>query len=235
MSNNVSLRRPVDRPGPRTRRRQLAFTHFVARRLHRSASRLAYAPGWGQRPWDNAGHPSPAALRDTGPVSSPPYDRFFAFLPKTSEESNTAMIDDDHYWDPYPQTLTVAEMQTILRISRPTAFSRLQNGVIPAHYIAGSWIVFKAEVRSWLESTSNQATVDRTTEVDVLASYPEELTYQDLMVLFRKSKETIYRWLHSGEIPAFHVTGRWIIRKAHIREKLRETSNQKPTVVVSGE
>ncbi len=226
MSTIAIPSRLVNNAGSRLHCRQAASTRTPTQRLHPSANRLAYARGWGHGPWDNAGHPSPATLRDTGPASSTPYDRFFAFLPKTPEESNTAMIDDDHYWDPYPQTLTVAEMQTILRISRPTAFSRLQNGVIPAHYIAGSWIVFKAEVRSWLESTSNQAPVDRAAEVDVLASYPEELTYQDLMVLFRKSKETIYRWLHAGEIPAYHVTGRWIIRKTHVREKLRETSNQ---------
>ena len=137
------------------------------------------------------------------------------------------MTDDDQYWDAFHETLTVAEVQSILHVSRPTAFSRLRAGSVPAHYIAGSWIVFKREFRAWLESTSNQITVETVEEVDVLAGYPDELTYRDLMDLFRKSKETVYRWLNSGEIPAYHVTGRWIIRKSQLRRKLHETSNRK--------
>lgn len=140
---------------------------------------------------------------------------------------NSTMTADDPYWDLYPETLTVAEMQSILHISRPTAFSRLQNGVIPAHFIAGSWIVFKSEFRSWLESTSNQNPPREIPEDHVLAGYPDDLTYQDLMNLFRKSKETIYRWLHSGEIPAYHVTGQWLVRKVHVLRRLEETSNQR--------
>lgn len=204
-----------------------AITRTAAELAITMTKRSAGTPGRGLAPWDNAEPGSPAATDDAGIVSSTPHDRFSALPSQNPEELNATMIDDDHYWDPYPHTLTVAEVQTILRVSRPTAFSRLKSGVIPAHYLVGSWIVFKAELRAWLESTSNQTQHDHAAEVDVLAGYPDELTYQDLMVLFRKSKETIYRWLHTGEIPAYHVTGRWIIRKSHVRQKLEETSNQR--------
>ncbi|WP_416173127.1 helix-turn-helix domain-containing protein [Cryobacterium sp. 10C3] len=38
------------------------------------------------------------------------------------------------------------------------------------------------------------------------------------------TEQTIYTWLHNGEIPAFHVANRWIIRKSQLRQKLRDTS-----------
>lgn len=63
-------------------------------------------------------------------------------------------------------------------------------------------------------------------DVDVLAGYADELNYRDLMVIMGKTKRTIYSWLNDGEIPAFHVGNRWIIHKAQLLEKLRQTSNQ---------
>jgi len=64
--------------------------------------------------------------------------------------------------------------------------------------------------------------------VDVLESYPDELSYRDLMVLFGKSKQTIYAWLNGGDIAGFHVSGRWVIHKAQLRERLQLSSNQPP-------
>ena len=63
--------------------------------------------------------------------------------------------------------------------------------------------------------------------VDVLADYPDELSYRDLMRLFRvKYKGTIYIWLEQGHIPGSFVGGRWIVHKWQLRERLDETSNQ---------
>lgn len=133
---------------------------------------------------------------------------------------------DDEYWVDYPETLTTADVAKILRVGKPAVFARLQSGIIPAHQVVGSWIIFKAEVRAWLDSTSNQAPDGPPAPVDVLAAYGDEMSYRDLMVLFDKTKPTIYRWLQTGEIPAYHVGIRWIVHKTQLRQRLRETSNQ---------
>jgi hypothetical protein len=125
------------------------------------------------------------------------------------------MAEDDSYWAAYPDTLSVAEVAKILRAT------------IPAHQISGSWIIFKVELRAWLDSTSNQAASNVPAAVDVLEEYPDELSYRDLMVLFGKTKQTIYAWLHSGEVAGFHISGRWVIHKAQLRDQLRRSSNQK--------
>lgn len=136
------------------------------------------------------------------------------------------MMDDDSYWDAYPDTLSPADLSRILSVGRPAVLSRLKAGIIPGHLIVGSWVVFKAEVRAWLDSTSNQAPPGPPATVDVLASYGDELNYRDLMVIMGKTKRTIYSWLNSGAIPAFHAGNRWIIHKPQLQQKLRETSNQ---------
>jgi excisionase family DNA binding protein len=139
------------------------------------------------------------------------------------------MAEDDSYWAAYPDTLTVAEVARILRVKTPSVFLRLKKGTIPAHQISGSWIIFKAELRAWLDSTSNQATSTVPATVDVLESYPEELSYRDLMALFSKTKQTIYAWLHSGEIAGFHIGNRWVIHKEQLRQLLQRSSNQTHT------
>ena len=138
------------------------------------------------------------------------------------------MAEDDSYWATYPDTLTVADVAKILRVKKPSVFLRLKNGTIPAHQISGSWIIFKAEVRAWLDSTSNQAATSEPAAVDVLEPYPDELSYQDLMVLFGKTKQTIYAWLHNGEIVGSNIGGRWVVLKAQLQQQLRLSSQQPP-------
>jgi len=148
--------------------------------------------------------------------------------PGISTNGTLLMAEDDSYWATYPDTLSVAEVAKILRVKKPSVFLRLKNGTIPAHQISGSWIIFKPELRAWLDSTSNQAVSVVPAPVDVLESYPDELSYRDLMVLFGKSKQTIYAWLNGGDIAGFHVSGRWVIHKAQLRERLQLSSNQPP-------
>ncbi len=81
---------------------------------------------------------------------------------------------------------------------------------------------------SWLVSTSNQAPLTPPAPADVLAGYPEEMSYRDLMALFGKTKQTIYAWLQTGVIPASHAVNRWLIFKAQLRPLLDKTSNQVP-------
>ena len=183
-------------------------------------------PGPGEDHWDNAGQ----GMHGNTPVDAPSLiriaDRFAAQSDRNINESTPPVMDDDHYWEPFPDTLSTADLSKILIVGRPAVLARLKSGVIPGHFIVGSWVVFKAEVRAWLDSNSNQAPAGPPADVDVLADYADELSYRDLMVIMGKTKRTIYSWLNDGEIPGFHVGNRWIIHKTQLREKLRQTSNQ---------
>jgi len=134
-------------------------------------------------------------------------------------------VSEEDYWAQFPDTLSTADVAKIIRIGAPAVRTRLRDGVIPGHRIADSWVIFKAEIRAWLAASSNRP---RPTEpVDVLADYPDELNYRDLMQLLRvKYKGTIYIWLEQGHIPGSFVGGRWIVHKWQLRERLDETSNQ---------
>lgn len=176
--------------------------------------------------WDNAVAGWYAAGDTPNTSITWPIDRFAAYLNGISYDEAPPLTDDD-YWDAYPETLTTADVAKILHVGKPAVFARLQSGIIPAHQVVGSWIIFKAEIRAWLDSTSNQDPPSEPAEVDVLATYGDELSYRDLMNLFNKTKPTIYRWLQTGEIPAYHVGIRWIIHKTQLRQRLRETSNQR--------
>ena len=111
---------------------------------------------------------------------------------------------------------------------RKAVRARLRRGTIPGHRIGDTWIIFKPEIRAWLASTSNQHRAgDVAADVDVLADYPDVLSYRDLMRLFGvKYKGTIYIWLEQGHIPGSFVEGRWIVHKWQLRERLDATSNQ---------
>lgn len=184
-------------------------------------------PDQGRNSWNNAVQGTDGKNPATAPSSTRPADRFSAYPDRITYETTPPMMDDGAYWDAFPTTLTTGDVAKILSVGKPAVLTRLKSGVIPGHLIVGSWIIFKAEVRAWLESTSNQAPPGPPELVDVLADYAEEMSYRDLMELFGKTKQTIYTWLHSGEIPAFHASNRWIIHKPQLRQKLAETSNQK--------
>lgn len=175
--------------------------------------------------WDNAGQ----GTRNTTPVYASPRTRPdirpSAHPDRTTQET-PSMTDDDDYWDAFPDTLSTADVAKILSVGKSTVLLRLKTGVIPGHLIGGSWVIFKAEVRAWIESTSNQTPAAPPTAVDVLEKYADEMDYRDLTELLGKSKQTIYTWLHNGEIPGYHVGSRWTIHKSQLRQKLLETSNQ---------
>ncbi|SDZ48532.1 DNA binding domain-containing protein, excisionase family [Herbiconiux ginsengi] len=134
--------------------------------------------------------------------------------------------EEDAYWASYPPTLTTAQLAKILSVGRVTVFTRLSSGIIPAYRIERSWVVFRDEVRSWLATTNSRSPQTPASPVDVLQGLDDELTYRDLMILFAKSKPTIYRWMESGVIPAFHVGSRWVVQKSQLRQALRGYSNQ---------
>lgn len=140
------------------------------------------------------------------------------------------MANDD-FWDSLPPTLISRDLQDLLNIGQTTVSSWLAKGTIPGYQIASSWITFRSEVRAWLESTSTVPISAHDAYPDPLDAYGEHLSYQDLMVLFRKSRPAIFGWLNDGTIPALRPGGRWLIEKRAIRRLLTQTSNQQSTFV----
>lgn len=147
----------------------------------------------------------------------------------TTGAASSRMADD--YWDDLPPTLTSKDLQRLLNIGQATVSLWLNKGTIPGHQIAYSWITFKSDVRNWLESTSTVPFPEHEPYPDPLDDYGDHLTYQDLMVLFRKSRPAIFGWLRDGTIPAMRPGQRWLIEKSAIRRLLEQTSNQRPDFV----
>lgn len=144
--------------------------------------------------------------------------------------ASSRMAEDD-YWDSLPPTLTSKDLQRLLNIGQATVSLWLNKGTIPGHQIAYSWITFRSDVRTWLESTSTVPFPEHEPYPDPLDEYGDHLTYQDLMVLFRKSRPAIFGWLRDGTIPAMRPGQRWLIEKNAIRRLLEQTSNQRPDFV----
>ena len=162
------------------------------------------------------------AAWNTGPSTAPPSE------PDRNNYEDHPPLSEEDYWAQFPDTLTTADVAKIIRTGAPAVRARLRDGIIPGHRIADSWVMFKAEIRAWLAATSNRP-IPPSAPVDVLADYPDELSYRDLMRLFRvKYKGTIYIWLEQGNIPGSLVGNRWVVHKWQLRDLLEETSNQRP-------
>jgi len=184
------------------------------------------APDTGSRSWNNAHTGKDVTASAEHEACVLPVDHCFAQTDRTTHETTPLVTDENDYWDSLTDTLSVAQLAQILSISKITVAARLRAGDIPGYFIVGSWIVFKEEVRAWLDSKSNQVAPGPAAPVDVLIRYGNELTYRDLMKLFGKSKPTIYAWLNNGHIPAFHLGTSWVIHKPQLRQMLNATKNQ---------
>lgn len=142
-------------------------------------------------------------------------------------------VNEEDYWAQFPDTLTAAHVAEIIRVSVPVVRSRLRTGKIPGHLIGGSWLMFKPEIREWLNSRSNQPR-EAGEPVDVLANYPDALTVKELIAFFGKAKETLYIWLEKGVIPGARVADQWIVYKWQLNELIAATSNQTPGATPEG-
>ena len=54
-------------------------------------------------------------------------------------------------WDTVPQVLDVAQLMTLLRISKPTALRYLAEGRIPAVRMGKEWRIDKDAVKAFLQ------------------------------------------------------------------------------------
>jgi excisionase family DNA binding protein len=147
--------------------------------------------------------------------------------PLSTGAASPRMAQDD-YWDSLPVTLKSKDLERLLQIGQTTVSLWLNRGTIPGHQIAHSWIVFRSEVRDWLESTSTVPVPEHEPYPDPLDDYGDYLNYQDLMALLGKSRPAIFGWLNNGTIPAMRPGGRWRVEKNTLRRLLEETSNQRP-------
>ena len=134
-------------------------------------------------------------------------------------------LNDGQDWDSFPTTLTPDHVAQMLSLTKETVVAQLKAGTIPASFMGGSWIIFKAEILALVESRSGQQATSE--PVDVLAGYANEMTYRDLIKLFGKTKLTIYRWLQTGVIPAFHIGDHWVIHTHQVRRAIHQASNQR--------
>jgi len=158
-----------------------------------------------ESPWDNAEH---APNGPSGPAAD-----------------LTPALMDDEYWTSLPDPIPVRALAAAFKVHDDTVLRRLKDGTIPGHYIGGSWIVFKSEVRAWL-LTQRNTPLELDVDDDPLSELPDELGMAELVELFGKTKQTIRSWLRAGTIPGYFLAGRWIAYKHEIRQLLDATSNQ---------
>ncbi|QSZ51557.1 DNA-binding protein (plasmid) [Arthrobacter sp. D5-1] len=59
----------------------------------------------------------------------------------------------------------------------------------------------------------------------LFAKYPERLTPQHLEELFGLSRNTVYRWLQNGVIPAYQVEKTWLIARDQVKDWVWENRN----------
>jgi excisionase family DNA binding protein len=101
-------------------------------------------------------------------------------------------MEDDEYSGEMPATLSTSAVAQMLELTSETVVARLRAGAIPAHRIGGFWIIFKTELRAFVESRNYQVDRSPSAPVDVLAGYGSEMTYKDLIACLGKTKQTIY-------------------------------------------
>lgn len=59
----------------------------------------------------------------------------------------------------------------------------------------------------------------------IFAEYPVRLTPQDVEVIFGLSRNTVYRWLQSGLLPAYQLDKTWLISRDEVRDWVWENRN----------
>ncbi|WP_422758819.1 helix-turn-helix domain-containing protein [Paenarthrobacter sp. C1] len=60
----------------------------------------------------------------------------------------------------------------------------------------------------------------------LFAKYPERLTPQDLEEIFGLSRNTVYRWLQTGVIPAYQVEKTWLIARDQVKDWVGRTGTR---------
>ena len=81
-----------------------------------------------------------------------------------------------------------------------------------------------------------KALVDRKYLDALFDAYPERMTVQQLSEALNQSKQTTYKWLQNGVLPAYQIEKTWLISRDEVRDwvwdnrnSLREGKTPKPT------
>lgn len=62
----------------------------------------------------------------------------------------------DDLFNGLPRHLTVEQLAEVLGVSRPTAYTWLNRGVVPAYKVENTWVILRDEVKNHLRYRSNQ-------------------------------------------------------------------------------
>lgn len=133
------------------------------------------------------------------------------------------LVIDEAYWAEFPDVLSMADLARITRKKHPTIWRWLAEGQIPAHSVAGSWIVYREVLQHKLESPD----VPYVLPVEFFKRFPEELSVADLATMLGKTQQTAWRWLADSKVPGRKVANTWLVYKHEVTQFLIDASNQK--------
>lgn len=134
------------------------------------------------------------------------------------------LVLDEEYWAQWPEVLSVGDLARITRKGTPTIWRWLPEGKIPAHRIAGSWIVYRDVFHQRLVEPDTWDLLP----LALLDRFPEELSVAELSDLLGKTRQTVWRWLADGKLPGVGslYEGNWLIYKHELVQLLKRTTNQ---------
>ena len=128
---------------------------------------------------------------------------------------------DEAYWAQFGAHLSADELGRVLRRSRLAAYRWLREGIVPGHQISGTWVVFSESVSAYLEDPDSPHVLP----AGFLATFPDELSVEDVAKMLGLTTKTIYKFLAAGELPGRRVGGFWVLYKSEIARRLEETYN----------
>jgi hypothetical protein len=139
------------------------------------------------------------------------------------------LVIDDAYWALFPEVLSIKDVSKIIRKLPKTARLWVAKGIIPAHRVGKSWVIYKEVFYHRLENPNEPYPLP----VEFLARFGEELGITDLEALLGKSNKAVYQWLHDGDVPGRKFGTSWLVYKGPFVQMLEQTSNQLPEVVAA--
>ena len=131
------------------------------------------------------------------------------------------LVIDEEYWAQFGDQLSVDELSRVLRRSPLALYRWLREGIVPGHQISGKWEVFKESVVGYLEDPESSHALPTA----FFASFPEELSVEDVSKMLGLSTKTIYKFLAAGDLPGRRVGGFWVLYKSEIKQRLEKTYN----------
>ena len=138
-------------------------------------------------------------------------------------EQSELQLMDDAYWAPLPDVLSIAQVAKILRKGDVTVWRWLAAGKIPGHLLRDrAWVIYKEEVRLKIENPDRHPVLPE----GFLSGYPDELSPVELAEIIGKTKQTVYKWLGTGDLPGHYLDGNWLLYKSETTALLQRTSNQ---------